>query len=400
MRSSIVFYASLILAVLISSECFAQTRTLRVVVYPFIPNYKSVLYYVKTTFEEAHPEIRLSIIDLHSNYYSSTSADYIGTSTADVYELDSVFLADFVKEGKIQALPSAIKLSQDEVLAVAWKASQIESVRYGFPHWVCGNFLFFHTDDKALSQVKSLSDLEAAIGPIGKGGGPRLMTDLKGKSTLGEFYLETAFDHYGNWTAVLPHLSSLDPILQSDLIRLRSLCDADYCRSQDYHENKPEIYGRQFARGRARALIGYSETLNAVLNETNESCSIDEKCLTDDKIGVLELGTDDAGLHQVAWVDSFSVDTKCTGQCAKDAISFISFMDSDDTYKYILLHAGASPAYLLPAKKSLYNDADVLKDAHLYPQLEEIIQKAEVPSTEGLNETLRKIGKDLDSKLP
>lgn len=93
------------------SQSSAQRRHLRVVLYPFIPEFTYAAETVKRLFEAENPNIELSLVDLSANYYAPPKAGaapdptYIGDAQADVYELDSVFLADFVNGKKIQALP-------------------------------------------------------------------------------------------------------------------------------------------------------------------------------------------------------------------------------------------------------------------------------------------------------
>jgi ABC-type glycerol-3-phosphate transport system substrate-binding protein len=43
-------------------------RPLRVVLYPFIPGFDSFKNEVKARFEQAHPDIKLEIVDLTDNY--------------------------------------------------------------------------------------------------------------------------------------------------------------------------------------------------------------------------------------------------------------------------------------------------------------------------------------------
>ena len=65
-----------------------------------------------------------------------------------------------------------------------------------------------------------------------------------------------------------------------------------------------------------------------------------------------------------------------------------------------MLHTGAAPAYLLPAKAALYNDAEIVGQAHLYPKLKGLIESTQAPSDIGLNDELRMLGAELDSQLP
>lgn len=399
-RQLLLLASMLVAAVTLVHSTVPHGRTLRVVPYPFIPEYKSVLFDIKRTFEALNPDIYLDITDLSSNYYSSTSANYIGNADADVYELDSVFLRDFVDSGKIQPLPAGALIPEPDLLRNAIAGSQVGGVRYGAAHWVCGNFLFFSPADANFSNAATLSDIERIIGSPSHSAGHGLVVDLKGKLTLGEFYLQSAFDRFKDWASVKAHLSSADPAIINDLSRLVRLCDQGYCRSQAYHEDQPSLYARQFARRHASALVGYSESLHEVLSETRQACTAADHCLSDADIDVIQLQTGDAGAAQVSWVDSFVMDKRCTGQCRDDASKFIEFMNSDATYRMILLSEGPAPAYLLPAKRSLYGDADVLKVAHLYPKLKGIIESAVAPYDSRLNESLRQLGSAIDSQLP
>jgi len=378
-------------------------RSLSVVLYPFIPNYKEVLYTIKSGFEKAHPDIELCFIDLSANYYAKDkhgkpAKAYIGTTEADIYELDSVFLQDFADNQKIQELPAAAQLSADQLLSNAVSGSTAGGKRYGAPHWVCGNFLFFRASDAAIRNAKTLADLEGAIGGSDHAQGTGLLVDLKGSSTLGEFYLEAATDQYG-WPDASRHVNAVENPLENKLARLSRLCDEGYCRDNDYHGT--EVYGRAFARNKGRVLVGYSETLHAVLSETQEGCVKGDRCLTDSDIDVAQLSLDDKNAHQISWVDSFVIAKGCNAMCLTDAVLFIQYMNQDATYVSILQPSpDGPPAYLLPAKVSLFSNVDITGAAHLYPKLKKIIEAAAAPSGSGLNDALRNDGATIDATLP
>ena len=133
-------------------------RSLTVVLYPFIPEYPTVQAELKKGFEALHPDITVNFPDLTSNYYDRAKTNYIGATQADVYELDSVFLKDFVKEGKIKPWPSNVPLPEDQLVKNAVAGSKVNGIRYGAAHWLCGNFLFFKKTDAAFAGVTRLSD--------------------------------------------------------------------------------------------------------------------------------------------------------------------------------------------------------------------------------------------------
>ncbi len=374
-------------------------RSLRIVLYPFIPDFPSFKGTVKSQFEALHPDIQLEIIDLSDNYYGPFAAQYIGCADADVYELDSVFLYDFAVNKKIQELPQAAALPDDALLKNAVSGSMANGKRYGAPHWVCGNFLFFNSSDAKLRGVKQLTELVNAIGqtPAANQG---LAVDLMGKSTLGEFYLNAAFDRYGDLEQARQHIAVYDPTIKDDLLAVSKICQVESCRKPDYHQTP--FFAEEFAEKRARSLVGYSESLSGALAAAADptKCPVADKCLKDNDFDVEEFPLDDKGTHAMSWVDSFVLDKKCKDQCAKDAVAFIQFMTQDDTYLVALLPKGGRPTYLLPAKASLYSNAELLRAAHLYPKLRKIIEQAAVPSALSLNEQLRNVGRQLDSDLP
>ncbi len=373
-------------------------RKLNVVLYPIIPAFTDYLYQIKAGCEDSPQgkNIQLEFQDLTSGYYDPTKRNFIESAHADVYEIDSVFLADFAGAPKVQELPAALVPKPGQFLANAQHAGQLNGQWYGVPHWVCGNLLFFQKDDAQLAAVHTPEDLQKAIGttrPEGSG----LFIDLKGKSTLGEFYLMSLFDRYQSMAQVQGHLGTYDAEIEKDLERIGQLCDPGFCRSQDYHE-AVGFYGSQFARRRARALVGYSEVLHDVLWEAQNAPSVEEKCYTDADLSVTKLPLDDHGSSQMSWVDLLTIDKGCVGQCLSDAVAFINYVTSDKIQLQVL--TGSPPRYLLPASATLYSNPGLQKAAPLYKQIRPLIEKAETPTASMLDQTLRGYGDTLDKQLP
>jgi thiamine pyridinylase len=374
-------------------------RELRVVLYPYVPARAEYFYHVQRVFESRFPETRLKLVDLSGGYYDKADPNSLAATKADIYEIDSVYLYDFVTSKRIQELPAELRPKAGEFLRNAEAGSQVGGKWYGVPHWVCGNFLFYKKSDVRLGSVSTLGDLEGIVGGPRKPGGG-LFVDLKGKSTLGELYLDSEFDRHREWSRVEPHLArdSLDANVVRDLIRVLRLCERGYCRSQRYHENAG-FYARQFARGRARALVGYSEMLFYLLLETQQSCADGDGCIRDSEVGVRGLPLADAGSWPISWVDTLTIDDSCTGQCRRDAIAFVQFLNSEEILLSALLPDGIPPRYLLPARASVYTKAELAKAAPLYPALRTIIEKAVAPTGPNLNEKLREVGREVDSRL-
>jgi hypothetical protein len=279
----------------------------------------------------------------------------------------------------------------------------LDGKRYGSAHWVCGNFLFFTKDTLPATAPATLKDLQALIGDDPK---QKLFVDMRGRLTISEFYLGAAYAKYKDWSVVKDHLQKADTTLEDDLVSIVKLCPVGSCRDQIFHE-LTGIYGQEFALRHSKALIGYSELLHSVLNE-----GIMNGTMKDDDLRVVALPLDPAGTVPISWVDSYTVRNGCDWECYKDASAFIRFMQRDDVYLKLLLPGKPSfltypgmtppppvPAYLLPAKASLYTNQELLKAAHLYHDLKPIIENAEVPTAVDLNKNLRSVSSEVEAVL-
>ena len=369
---------------------------LTVALYPIIPAFTEYRYEVMTGFA-ATPEgrsIDLNLPDLTDGYYDPKKKNFIESVQADVYEVDSVFLRDFAPV-LIQPLPKELTPSDKEFLANAQRVANVDGTWYGVPHWACGNLLFFDRNDRQMGNVHTLGELTATIGSshdAGKG----LLVDLSGKSTLGEFYLMALLDRYQDPTVALSHLSTFDTSIEDDLKAVGSVCDSGLCRSQTYHYAEG-FYPAQFARHGGRAMIGYSESLYYLLRESQNACK-EKECYTDQDLGVINVPLDAKGATPMSWVDLLVISKRCTGQCLYDAIAFIRYLNSEATLVQHL--TGSPPRYLLPARASVYANAELLKNAPFYSQLRPLIQDSATPTAPKLGPTLRDYGARLDKELP
>lgn len=376
-----------------------KPRTLRVVLYPIIPAFDDFASQLKRDFETKNPAIRIEYIDLRANYYDPYYEGFVGSTSADVYELDSVFLQDFVRAGKIQALPKELASEIDFYLDNARRGSKVGETIYGLPHWVCSNFMLFRTPDKEFEAVKTISDLSKVIGtsPAPDRG---VLIDLKGKSTLGEWYLAAEYDLYTTEPLVHPQLEEYDRFPEESLRRVIGLCNVGYCRNKEYHKAEG-AYAKLFSRGKGRVFIGYSENLFYV-NSQFAGCAKGDGCVSDKDLNVNQMPLAENESHPISWVDTFVINGECVKQCQADAVEFIRFADSEATFLRALLPSNAikAPRYLLPARASLYDNQELLAAAPLYPKFKAIVEHAETPKGDCLNCILRGYGAKLDETLP
>ncbi|GJM64771.1 hypothetical protein [Persicobacter diffluens] len=380
-------------------ELSLDKRELKVSLYPYIPNAESFYCRIEKLYEEKFPEIDLKV-ELNSlNYYDHEGKGII-ESEADVYEIDAILLLDFIKRGKLQKLPAELIPNEQSLLSVSSIAKLNNDDWFGYPHWACGNFLYLKNNDSEAIKTSNLSDIERILSKNDDIQNS-IFIDLKGTSTIGEHYFDALMDELGDYNQARKYVS-VDNINKSVLNNLNRVIDVsykDFGRNDNYHDNTG-FYGRQFARNKGRIMVGYSELLYYLIDENIKSCSKEDSCINQGNLTIKEWYFSDKGSNPISWVDVLSIDSKLTGQKLKDASDFIHFMISDEIYKEALIPKwGEAPRYLLPTKKSLFKNEDILKEAPLYPNFYKIIQKAVSTTDDQLSPKLREIGRKLDKEL-
>jgi thiamine pyridinylase len=382
------------------SKDVVPRRELKVSLYPYLPDMGSLYWEVESQFEAKYPEINL-IIELNSDYYyaqDSTNRHGINFDEADVYELDCVFLKDFIASGKIQKLPSSFGLQETDFLPMA-SISKQDGSWYGAPHWVCGNFLFYRQEDEDLKNVQNLAELEEVM--FARPEGSRLLLNFKGSSTLGEFYMTGLFDEYQDYSVAEPFLNpdNISSIILDNMNRVVAMTDGNLGRIDDYSD-RLGYYARMFARKKGSAYVGYSESIYYMLTETMQSCALEDSCLNDLQLNVGLFPLSDRGKTPVGWVDMFVIDSAVKSEKLADAADFIRFMLDKETYKAILIPAwGEAPRYILPARTELYTDQELLAAAPLYSKILPVISGTVAITANGLNAKLRQIGKNIDKRI-
>lgn len=376
-------------------------RVLRVALYPYVPQSATIALTIKTAFEDRNSAINIHFVDLADDYYDSLPT-MVADKRADVFEVDGVFLDDLVRARSIEEMPLTTVASSEGFLPFAWAASVVKGKLYAIPHWVCGNFLLFRRDDPAavsLHSIRSLSQLETVIGRPAHDSG--LFIDLWGRSTLGEEYLDAMTALYRVPSAILAHTRStpLDSAAVHGLRRTLALCAAGFCKVDQYHSQE-QFYPRQFAHGRARALVGYSERLYYVIDEALHDSPLTERAIGSGDIDAALPPFADSASTLLAWVDMMIVPSGLDAQTRDDAFRFVRFMASDSLMLALLIPSPRhAPLYLLPARAHVYSNSELLKAAPLYGRFFELLAGAVTVREEKLNDRLRSVGKILKDSL-
>lgn len=398
-----------------AQEPKTNRRVLKVALYPYVPGKDGMYWKAEREFESANPDIDVQYVETGVNYYGGEIADALANKNADVAEIDTVLLEDLADDGLISELPASC-IQSNTYFPHAVEAASVDGKIFGVPHWVCGNFLFFRKDDPEASRfraIDSLDDLEQILGrPLSTN--ECLMMDLRGRSTLGEKYLDALLDKHQSVEGALKALQCPQPdeeILRN-LDRLFALCPGGLCDS-DKHHDFGEFYARQFAERECRALIGYSERMYFVVDHFLHGVKDGEpsvgkigwpesegyKAVGDLDVDVVPAAFSDQGQKMLSWVDVLALRSNLDDQTRKDALTFIEFFNSESFLCQILVpEFGIAPRYLLPARKSVYENNDVRRAAPLYGRFLEIMNESTAVSEDDLNAKLRAIGKSIEKR--
>ncbi|HEY3899595.1 MAG TPA: extracellular solute-binding protein [Chthoniobacter sp.] len=397
-------------------------RRLRVALYPYVPEKAELFLTVIQEYRRVHPEVDLDIVDLTDTYYDQGLPQALNgglvVDPVDVAEVDTVFLRDLVDNHLISELPADRLDDSGPYLPIASAASRLDGRVFGVPHWACGDFLLFRRDDPdapKLKQAKTLKQVEEIFGhPADEK--QALMTDLMGKSGLGEMYLHRLLDEYQTVDEALKHLQPTDQPSVKAVRRLFDLCPGNFDHYIRFH-TFGQFYAKEFSHRKTRAIISYSEGLHDVLDEYLHGAAVKEPAVghiydydatqgvyvpaSANDIDAIGAPLGDSGEKMLGWVDALCVRKGLDAQATSDALEFIRFYTSEEFNRKLLVPApGDAPRYLLPARESLYNDAAVTACAPLYPTFLEIMKAAVSVTAPNLNANLRAIGKSINKDLP
>jgi thiamine pyridinylase len=249
-----------------------EAVNLRVALYPFTPDRLALFQKLESAFECQNPGVNVVLISTSNavdNYYDYEDDDKgqkgFQFVDADVYEIDTILLSDFVALGKV----SPIDLPYHDFSPEAIQAVSRDGKIYGVPHWLCGNFLFYRKSDTQIRDARSWRDISTVLASRNEG----LLVDLMGSSTLGEWYL-TALSSVAGLDKAQRQIVDGAPISDDAVSHLQTIlakCPARYCRSKALHNNTG-FYARAFVRGQGAVYIGYSETIYYGLREATENC--------------------------------------------------------------------------------------------------------------------------------
>jgi thiamine pyridinylase len=345
------------------AEDLEATRTLNIMLYPYIPdanndNFASYIQRVEREFEAQYPEIDLILeMDVADNTYSlSTLESLFVADGPDAIELDLMMLGYVVEQGWAAPI-GAYDTSQ--LLELPIQAATINETLYAMPSRICSLYLFGY--DQTLVTSSNTAQLVEAIATLNPDGSRRgLLGEFYGETSLPTYYTSFYGGVYGNASLADAFQNPTDPAVINPMADLFGDCTFEgenWCLGDHY---KSEAGAPQdFAEGDAVAYIGFSESLNYMLT-TNPAQAYVEPAPFGDAI------------DPIFYTDAFTINAAaCTGQCAEDAKAFAQYYASVPTQLWTNLAEDAvdsPPRYLLSANADFYQQPQVTGDPY-YPAL-------------------------------
>lgn len=387
---------SLLLA-LSNSYIWAQNdrRTLTAYLYPCIPNAEAYYTKIEGMFEKQYPDIDLQIV-IDDSTKSSVPKYYDGGlygSQADVLEIDCIFLDSLIRKNSIMTYPDQNFLkARNDTMNYDGMAYR-DGILYVLPHWIHGNFLFYHKDDAAIKNTIYLYELEKVLGIDRKA----LTTDLSSDLTMGKMYADNLYNNKGDKTQVGIALHQMQPDAEAitNIQHLMHLTDSLFSLSRD----SADVRIKGFVEGKFRVHIGNAESSNKILKTIKSQTGIHN--LKQQDIAVRDCPLSNNGSHPLGWVTALGIKTGLSEQKQEDAKTLVNFLLSDEGYLNALIPDGNDmPRYLLPAYKKYYQIPTVLEKAPLYRYFLPLVEDMK-PLTlpEMNNEILKNAGRKVIEKI-
>jgi thiamine pyridinylase len=255
---------------------------------------------------------------------------------------------------------------------------------YAVPHWLCGNFLFYRSDAPYVGTSRTWEELVSSALQNKKD----IFVDLKGRSTLGEWYLTLLSEKEGLSDAQKSIIEGddADGTVLGTLNRILTACSEPYCRNDELHDI-PGFYAKEFIRGKSIAYVGYSETLHYAIHELKNDCGPGTNCLKaeDIKVRALPSIAESSANSSLGWVEGLAISSDLSAEKRALAMDFIRFAVSNEAYEQALKPAWPYvPRYLIPARQRI-----VYENAPLYADLYAMFGERFTGSSLGLNTKLR-----------
>ena len=264
----------------LSDVSAGDALTLRAALYEPVPDQERFREAIRNEWGERHPDIPLEFAD-----WSCYGQD--PTDDLDIFVYDAMYFDKYLDQGWLLPLTDDEIENREDLIPFALEGCTADGTVYSIPEFLCADFLFTRRDDAAMSEVDTIPELFAVLGPVGSEDVPfqeneGLLVNLSVKSCLFSWYFQALADAEQADTADLlpvdPDRLSTEAYDSLAMVRkMAGLAQMTWIPEDGYEFAR----GESFAQGYGRAFIGPSENLG-VMGDEAENMDIRLISMTDD----------------------------------------------------------------------------------------------------------------------
>jgi thiamine pyridinylase len=242
--------------------------TLVVALYPWVPRMGQFQDAITTAWASVQPGVPLSFLsaqDWDGGYSNNPPPN------ADVYVFDAMFFAYFRSQGLLEPMSASEIQNLNDFVPYAIQGVQAGGQYYAIPQLGCANILFYQQSDAALANATTLTQIKNALSqctytsqvPPDRRG---LMIDMSGGTTNATLYLDTVHSVTGQYPPPLPwNESQINPVAMNNMRLLLAMASYENGTTD---ESAPYQRGTWFSNGWGRAVVGYTESMSAMSQQT------------------------------------------------------------------------------------------------------------------------------------
>lgn len=333
---------------------------LKVMPYPDIPgDFDRMLSIVETGFEAQHPEIDLVLVKAAvSDVYELDFLRQALTNSTEhggvhIVESDTIMMGDLALESVI----GPQTYSEPDWHPLIVRGTTVNGVRYGVPHWLCGNFLI--SRDSYITAAKGVQDLSYRL-RLRKPKGPWLAGNYAGNSYLVLYYAQAWGEKYTTMENLLPAITGpVDPGIARSVAVASDLClenGTNPCVDGTYYEDSVPVFERT-VQGDYAALQGFSESMWYMMQF---GAKPEEWYIAPLPVGETT--------RNVILGDAYIARSSLDPATAEAAEKFYAYMMRPETYEAIIFSGGAEgervPRYLAPARLTMFSKPGLADDVY------------------------------------
>lgn len=347
-----------------SSAVFADN--IAVGLYPWVPRIDQFKTTLTTQWEALHPEDTLTFMtsDEWDGGYNTDPSDAI-----DIYVFDAINMNYFSSRGWLASLSAQDINDISDFIPYAINGVKNGDSYWGIPQLGCTNILFFDASDTALANATTLTEIKTELNsclytsqvPPNRSG---LMVDMKGSTTNATLYLDT--EHSINNVLPVPQPTTAAGLDTNAIENLQQVLQmASYYNAT---EDPDALYGRAiwFSQGHGRAVIGFTEAMAAMSQETLDKIAFKVMPLSDNTTSPPFFYSDVIGI--------FPKEDRTSAELAR-VKELANLMASTNYMIASTIPQGTSsplPQYLMPVRTSIFEG---MKDKYpLYGTMQTLVK--------------------------